>query len=385
MSMGSIGRNLPRIKEVNRFLIRENIYRNGPVSRNDVANDLGLTLPTITTNISNMLNQGMLREIPVIQEKKMLGRHTMLVDFVPSSHFFLGVGIRDGICRAVLTDLRGNEVGSLTEECPGDGYETLLNFSVNISEKLLESCDVPVEKVSAAGLCVPAFRWDRKKSAMDFAVKLGFRGDVYIETTAVARAYGLSLFNYERIRNYPSFAYLFVNSFIACSILTDVGPHFGRVAGEGEIGHNIFNPDGPECEHGYKGCLEYYSGELSILNRAEKALVQKKAEVLDGLIRTNGKLTMDLVLEAEESGDRAVCEIIDEAIRYLGIAIHNMSNIIRPGCFVIESKLFANPENMEKLKKSCGDGIDLVFLDFDDMGGARGAAAVAVKGFLENA
>ena len=383
MSMGLIGRNLPRIKEVNQFLIRENIYRNGPVSRNDVANSLGLTLPTITTNISNMLGSGILREIPVVQEQKTLGRHTMLVDFIPQSRLFLGVEIRDGICRVVLTDLRGNIVGSFVDDRTVSEYEDIINRSVRLSEDLLASCEVPVEKLSAVGFCVPAFRWDERKSARDFAVKMGYRGDVYTRTTAVARAYGLSLFDPDKVKDVPSFAYFFVNSFIACSIITEAGPHFGKVAGEGEIGHNIFNPDGPACEHGFKGCLEYYSGELSILSKAEKALVQKKSRVLEGLLRANGKLTMDLVLQAEQSGDSAVCEIIDEAVKYLGIAVHNISNVIRPGCFVIESKLFANEENREKLKKYGGTE-NLVFLDFDDTGGARGAAAVAVKGFLEN-
>ncbi len=203
MSMGSIGRNLPRIKEVNQFLIRENIYRNGPVSRNDVAKNLALTLPTITTNISNMLDQGLLREIPVIQEQKTLGRHTMLVDYVPGSRLFLGLEIRDGICRAELVDIRGNVVTSSADDNPADGYDEMLRSAVRTTEKILDSCNLDMDRISAVGLCVPAFRWNAKKAALDFAVKTGYRGGVYTNTCAVARAYGLSLFGYENIKNIP--------------------------------------------------------------------------------------------------------------------------------------------------------------------------------------
>lgn len=382
--MGSIGRNLPRIKEVNQFLIRENIYRNGPVSRNEVAGNLGLTLPTITTNISSMLNDGLLREIPVTTEKKTLGRHTMLVDFVPESRKYLGVEIRDGICRVVLVDLRGNILGSFIDVRPVAGYNAVLDRSAMLCSRILSECGMTADGVSAVGLCVPKFHFEDKKFGEDFAVKLCYRGPVYVESNAVARAYGLSLFNHGTIKGVTSLAYVFVNSIISCSILTDAGERFGKITGEGEIGHNIFNPDGPPCEHGYKGCLEYYSGELSILNKVEKALVDKKASVLEGLLRANGKLTMDLVLEAQRSGDKAVTEIIDEAVRYLGIAIHNISNIIKPDCFVIESKLFSTEENREKLKNRTGGKPEPVFLDFDDLGGARGAAACAVKADLES-
>ncbi len=93
---------------------------------------------------------------------------------------------------------------------------------------------------------------------------------------------------------------------------------------------------------------------------------------------------MDLVIEAAQSGDKAVSAIIDEAVKYLGIAIHNISNVIKPGCFVIESKIFINEENREKLRQYSGEK-NLVFIDFDEMGGASGAAAAAVKAYLENA
>ncbi len=381
--MGSIGRNLPRIKEVNQYLIRENIYRNGPVSRNDVAVNLGLTLPTITTNISNMLNDGLLREIPVASEKKTLGRHTMLVDYIPESRKFLGVEIRDGISRVVLTDLRGNVLASLIDGKPVSAYNAVLDRAVKLCGAMLRDCGVTVDEISAVGLCLPMFHRDGKKPGDDFAIKLCYRGPVYVETNAVARAYGLSLFNYNLIKGDSSLAFIFVNSIISCSILADVESRFGTITGEGEIGHNILNPDGPPCEHGYKGCLEYYSGELSILNRAEKALVDRKAAALEGFYRSNGNLTMEMIMEAQRTGDKAISEIIDEAVKYLGIAVYNIANVVKPDCFVIESALFSTEENREKLKKQIGAKPKLVFMDFDDLSGARGAAASAVKSYLD--
>ena len=375
--MGSIGRNLPRIKEVNKFLIRENIYRNGPVSRNDVAVNLGLTLPTITTNISNMLNDGLLREIPVSPEKRTLGRHTMLVDYIPESRKFLGVEIRDGICRGVLADLRGNILASFTDERPVSGYNAALDRAARLCAVMLREKSVPVDDISSVGICVPMIHWDGRRLGEDFAIKLCYRGPVYVQSYAVARAYGLSMFNSEQIRGVSSFAYVFVNSIIACSILTDAEKRFGTITGEGEISHNILNPDGPACEHGCRGCLEYYSGELSILSKAKKTIVEK------GLFRENGKLTMEMIMEAQAAGDREITEIIDEAIKYLGIAVHNIANVIKPQCFVIESKLFSSEENRQKIKMQTGES-RIVFLDFDDLCGARGAAAFAVKSYLES-
>ena len=51
-----------RLKQENQSSIRKIIYLRGPVLRSSIAEDLHLTLPTITTNVNAMLQSGILFE-----------------------------------------------------------------------------------------------------------------------------------------------------------------------------------------------------------------------------------------------------------------------------------------------------------------------------------
>ena len=57
-STSSKGNNMMRLKQENQSSIRKIIYLRGPVLRSSIAEDLHLTLPTITTNVNAMLQSG---------------------------------------------------------------------------------------------------------------------------------------------------------------------------------------------------------------------------------------------------------------------------------------------------------------------------------------
>ena len=89
----SIGNNLPRVKVQNQFSIKEIVYKFGPISRIEIAERLGLTLPTITTSVSSMIKNGLLKEVEQDHSVKSLGRRTMLVDINENSRRFMGIEI----------------------------------------------------------------------------------------------------------------------------------------------------------------------------------------------------------------------------------------------------------------------------------------------------
>ena len=55
------GANPARVKAANQSAILKTIYHYGPIKRSEVAQRLGLTLPTITTNINSMMARGIVR------------------------------------------------------------------------------------------------------------------------------------------------------------------------------------------------------------------------------------------------------------------------------------------------------------------------------------
>jgi len=155
----------------------------------------------------------------------------------------------------------------------------------------------------------------------------------------------------------------------------------------------VMNPDGPLCACGNHGCLGAYSSELSILEGSVKAVKEGRAPVLKDLCAGNTEnITMELVMEAMEKGDSDIHDMLEEAVRYLGLAIANIDNFVKPGCVVIESRYFGYEEYrallMEwidrNLYRRSSINSRFVFRPYDQFSGARGAAALAVKNDLES-
>ena len=57
-------RGLSDVRRRNRRNIRSLLYRRAPVTRTELAEELGLTLPTVTTSVAGMLEEGLLVEQP---------------------------------------------------------------------------------------------------------------------------------------------------------------------------------------------------------------------------------------------------------------------------------------------------------------------------------
>lgn len=403
-----VGRNLPRVKEVNQFLIREKIYRHGPVSRIGIAESLSLTLPTITTNVNRMLSDGLIHEMEDTESRKKLGRHTMLVDIAPDSRHYLGIEIRRGFRTAVIVDLRGNVLAKASDFSRINRYEDALENAASLAKGIMDEKNLDVSGISSVGICAPGlvdrdagvlisllgYVWKDKPIVRDFSDLTGFSMDrIVVDNNVIARAFGLSLFNHDILKDADSFAYMYVSTGIGCPLLRDVSEHFGVVVGEGEVGHMVMNPDGPVCACGNRGCLGAYASEQHILDSSVRAVAEGKAPVLSGLC--GGKtdaVTMEMVMEAMEKGDPDIHDMIEEAVRYLGLAIANIDNFVKPGCVVIESRFFGYGEFRDLLMKWIDRNLyrmssinsRFVFRPYDQFSGARGAAAVAVKNDFES-
>ena len=58
-----------------------------------------------------------------------------------------------------------------------------------------------------------------------------------------------------------------------------------------------------------------------------------------------GQLTIREVIAAQEDGDAATCRIIDEAIRYLAIAMANMANLMCPSLILVDAYMMKSERN----------------------------------------
>lgn len=396
----SIGSNLPRIKVQNQFAIKEVIYKEGPISRLEIAEKLGLTLPTITTNISTMIKEGLIKEVDAPSEPGTLGRKTMLVDINESYALFMGLEVRGTARSVVISNSRGKVIASLSDERAYTDYDEALESAVELSKRILTENNLTFDDILAIGISIPGivdkkekillihpgYKWENKAIAKDYRERTGYTGEIYTENNTISRAYQMSMFSSKGLGDADSMAYLFISTGIGCPLLSNVHSHFGDVTGDGEVGHMVMDPRGPKCVCGNNGCLEAYSSEKAMIDKAIKGA--NKSEKLNKVLKENGTITLSDILCANDELSNA---IISEAIEYLGLAIANIDNFVRPECMVIEGKLFDKEENRERLLSVIHKNLYRVtfsdyrfcFIKSDDYSGAKGAVAIAIKGNLE--
>ena len=232
----SIGNNLPRVKVQNQYAIKEIVYKFGPISRIEIADRLGLTLPTITTSVSTMIKNGLLKEVELSPDIKTLGRRTMLVDINENSRRFLGIEIRGFARSAVIIDTRGRVLASLRDERHVVDYMDAITSASSLAVQVVRKAGLDFSAIDGIGLTSPGiidnlkgmlvihpgYKWSSREMVADFVHLSGYQGETNLENNAIARAFGFSMFEGNVLGDVDSMAYMFISSGIGCPLLNNV-------------------------------------------------------------------------------------------------------------------------------------------------------------------
>ena len=400
--MNEKGSNHQLLKQNNYNLIKKYIYRHSPVSRVEIAQRLGLTTATITGMVNPMIGAGLIREtVAATVETKGAGRPRMMLEFVPESYYVCGVDLGPYKTNYILTDICGTVIAARRTDQPLDEYQiTVERLSAQIPDFLKET-GIPREKILGVGVCLPGMidgtsdkiydtfheGWTQHSFCSELGARIGLK--VEVENNVRARAISAELF--DRMVKAEPFAYFFVSFGIACQMIIDGKVLYGQYAAAGEIGHTVVQRNGPVCPTcGNRGCLEALTGERAILQQCRDVMASEEPTILWELCKDPKNLTMDHVLTAQELGDKAASNVIEDAIEYLGIALANTINLISPRAVDLEGQILSTPKNQARMLRTVEQYmfhihrgmIDFTFLPYDPDRGARAAAAVVGKEFL---
>lgn len=400
------GNNLPRVKVTNQAAIRKLIYHQGPILRSEIAKKLSLTLPTITTNINNMILSGAIHEIDEVNPShNRLGRKANPIDIVDDFHCFIGVEMRLRSRHLCITDLRGKILYSVSDNSTIPDYDQNIRQICTMISTAINSKAVPDDKISGIGVSVPGivdsnagkllahrqYGWYDKDIRTFIASQTGYKGTIIVDNDARARAIGAQLFRHQELNDASFFAYLFISHGISCPFIMNSSFDESKPLGPGELGYMVMDANKTVDEFGYSGSLNSLSGERSIMDRCADAIQAGQAPVLQKICEYMDKPTISQILQAQQSGEKSICDIIENAITYLGIAMANIYNFIQPDCIFVEARLFTNESNRSLFletvyKYSIAQVTKLpkfIFIDYNELNGAQSAAAIAVRADLE--
>ena len=242
--MTARGTNLPRVKKQNEALIKEIIYKYGPISRSKIAEMLSLTPPTITTNVSSLIERGLVYEFAAEDsdvEERSLGRKPIKINFIQDARYAIGVEMNPYQMAICMLDLRGNEKISMKYPPMNGVYVEEMDMLARNIDKLISESGVDPEKILGVGMGLPGFveskvgiktGWNNKNIARDLSRRLDI--PVLIENNARARAIGEEMFG--KTLRPDSFAYYLISYGIACPLFVKNRMITGENASAGEAG-----------------------------------------------------------------------------------------------------------------------------------------------------
>lgn len=397
------GNNLTKIKKQNEALIKEVLYKYAPISRSEIADMLSLTPPTITTNIAEMMEQGLITECAdqKVGDEHSVGRRPVKLDFIENAYYVIGVEIGPYQTVVELLNLRGVDKAEVRYQSDQSVYEFELERLSEAIDEVIRKGGVVKEQILGVGLGIPGFVeakssmvrkstlrcWNEKPIAKDISVRTGL--SVLVENNARVRAVGEELFGRE-VRP-DTFAYFLISYGIACPIYIGNRIMEGENQGAGEAGHMVAVLDGPRCETcGNYGCLEEVASERAILKYVRRSIKEGRRTLLTSIGKSPESITIMDVLSAQKMGDELSDKVIMKSITYLAAMLANIINLVDPPLVLVDAFIMQNEQNRKYLLEQTGnhifglydEEIKIEFVPYSPSRGARGAAAMAVKHYL---
>jgi predicted NBD/HSP70 family sugar kinase len=327
---------------LNRGLVLRTLYDYGPVSRAEVARLTGLTRTTVSELVSDVIAEGLVREIGLGPSSG--GKAPILLEVVDDSRLVVAVDLGERVFAGALVNLRG-EVRA-TREVPADGLDgdEALAALTGLVDALVALAP-ETSPILGIGVGTPGLV-DATTGTIRWAVNLDWQdlplASILTDRTALpasvandSRAAALAEYLFEGRRRAPSLVAVKVGLGIGAGIVIEGEVFHGDGFGAGEIGHTVIVDDGAECRCGRFGCLETVASSRAIVRAATDAAAENPDSGLARRLAATGTLTLADVAQSLDEGDEDARRVVVAAGRWLGQSIAALIGAINIGRVVL--------------------------------------------------
>ena len=252
------------LKQANRRRIYQYVYESSePVTKQEIAGALGLSLPTVSGNLNDFLEEGLLSYSGT--QASTGGRKPRIISLVADARFSVGISIMDDAIRLVVIDIRAQELGYRKYRKKFRHCRDYYQEVAGMLEEFLDSLGLDRDRLLGVGITVPGIV-DAERDQLVFAPTLELR-EVPLSELTDAFPYAVRVENDANASGYAeswarsesrNLIYLSLERGVGGAILMGNKPYHGDNGRSGEFGHICVVPDGRPCRCGKKGCLEAY-------------------------------------------------------------------------------------------------------------------------------
>lgn len=247
---------------------RNNIYRyfyeaEKPRTKQDVASDLSLSLPTVTQNLRELLDEGLIEYAGLVDSNG--GRRARTMRVCAQARFAVGIDLSPKHIRLVAVDLLANVIAFEKHAIVFSNDLAYRNQMAQKVEIFLDRFSLDRTRLLGVGLTLPGVI-NEEQDMIEVVPVFGIRKmrlsmltellpyPVVVMNDANAGGFA-EWWNYETLQ---TMAYLFVGKGVGGAILMEGKPYVGSHRRSAEFGHMCIADKGKLCSCGKTDCLEAY-------------------------------------------------------------------------------------------------------------------------------
>jgi predicted NBD/HSP70 family sugar kinase len=317
-------RETPAAGPGSRALIVDVVRSAVTISRGELADLTGLTQPSISNIVRDLIAEGIIHEIGSTGAGQ--GRPRKLIAINPANRF--GVGFHRGpdTLTCVAIDLTGGVIGREVVPRPPDGDWTPARLAERFHD-FTECLDLPADRIEGLAVVAPSSAPVEADLRIDLADRIGV--PVLIENDAAAAALGE--FWSRRVSREQAFGCVYLSTEVGAGFVFGGALFRGAGSGAGDLGHVSIHYDGRPCPCGSLGCVGQYASTMASVDAAREDPALRGRLPLDG----SASSAYDAIARAAVNGDPAAYAVLDQAAEYLGMAATSMANLLDLGRLVL--------------------------------------------------
>jgi N-acetylglucosamine repressor len=391
-------------KEKRNIEIFDILRKQGPISRSDISQGMGINVVTISNYIDDFIKRDLVYEKDLDVSEG--GRRPVLLDLNPRAGFAVGVGLNLMNMVGLLVDLKGNIITKTQIARPHTSVKEVSECLLEIVREILRRSKGYAENIKGIGIGVAglinkkdsSIHWPQKMdqyytyASVDLPLKglmeKEFNLPTLIENDATSACFGEHWLDLEE--GYKNVLYMF--SGVGCGMMINGELYRGSQGYAGEVSvYNYKEQDILSCS-GNEPCLvKRWDMDLGIVNDV-KTVLQNVKEQAGEFFRVTSNRPEDVDLKSVFIAARAKNEIalaaLDKAGKRLGIKIAYLVNLLNPQVVVIGGGLEESGEAfLNKVRSTVMDwafreatsDLKIVYSQLRENAVAMGAASLVLE------
>ena len=364
------------VKKLNKNRIFRLIYNSDKISRQEIADRLGLSLPTVNQNLKMLMEDGLIEYVGNFTSTG--GRRAQAITISNNARKAISVNIKADYINVDVVGLKGQIIYSMDVKAHFSKSSAYIEKLTDAVRHAVDYVGADADDILGVGITVPGILDDEKKILIsapplkarnyDFTKLISaIDYPVVVMNDARAEAYAGHWFNGkpedEKI-------YIMLGEGVGGAYINASAIRNGVHNRGGEFGHMVIHPEGKQCLCGKKGCFEAYVSEKVLSSELD--------------------MTLDNFFELAAQGNKNNSNVLDEYMDNLALGINNIytmmdCDIVLGGTVAPYLKQYDNSIK-ERLVNDYSFDTDADYLRISDGGGRKsglGAALSFVARFID--